>query len=181
VQFTASQALRDKLELALDLMAHQNPGRDLAAVVDKGLDLLIAELMKKRFGQTSRPQRPRPSKPERVTSEIQRKVLDRDGLECTFVDDDGNRCRARALLEHDHRHPRGKGGASDVSNIRLLCAPHNHLEAERHYGRAHIERAIAQSRNERLVRDSGPRRRDDATSSTRSDDTEITRASGRGS
>jgi hypothetical protein len=65
VQFTASQVLRDKLELALDLMAHQNPGRDLAPLVEKGLDLLIAELMKKRFGQTSRPYQPRPSQPER--------------------------------------------------------------------------------------------------------------------
>jgi hypothetical protein len=181
VQFTATQALREMLELALDLMAHQNPGRDLAAVVDKGLDLLIAELMKKRFGQSSRPRPARASKSERVTSETQRKVLERDGLECTFVDDNGNRCQARALLEYDHRHPRGKGGASDVSNIRLLCKAHNHLEAERHFGRAHIERAIAQSRSQRLVRDSGPRRRDDATSNTRSDDTEMTRASSRGS
>ena len=55
VQFTASLAQKQKLEFALDLMSHRNPKRDLAPVVERGLDLLIAELLRTRMGKTSRP------------------------------------------------------------------------------------------------------------------------------
>jgi hypothetical protein len=111
-QFTANQELKDKLELAADLMAHRNPSRDFAPIVDKALDLLIAELKKERFGQTTRPQHSRkastPSgiakaRPERVTNATKRKVFERDGMQCAFVDEDGKRCSARAFLERDHR------------------------------------------------------------------------------
>ena len=38
--FTASEALKDKLERAQRLMSHANPGGDLAAVVERAIDLL---------------------------------------------------------------------------------------------------------------------------------------------
>jgi hypothetical protein len=54
VQFTADAALKEKLELARDLMRHTLPGGDLAAIVARSLDLLIEQLMKRRFGATTR-------------------------------------------------------------------------------------------------------------------------------
>jgi 5-methylcytosine-specific restriction endonuclease McrA len=121
-------------------MAHRNPSRDFAPIVDKALDLLIAELKKERFGQTTRPQRSRKAKPKRVTNVTKREVLERDGLRCAYVDEQGKRCTARAFLERDHRVPRGKGGGSEPENIRHLCRPHNQYVAEIEYGRAHIAR-----------------------------------------
>jgi 5-methylcytosine-specific restriction endonuclease McrA len=56
LQLTASQALKDKLERARDLMSHANPSGELALVVEKALDALLERLEKERFAQTRRPQ-----------------------------------------------------------------------------------------------------------------------------
>jgi hypothetical protein len=55
VQLTAGVELRDKLERARDLMRHRNPTGDLAVVVERALDLLLAKLEKERLGKTTRP------------------------------------------------------------------------------------------------------------------------------
>jgi hypothetical protein len=54
VQFTADAALKEKLERARDLMRHALPSGDLAALIARSLDLLIEQLMKRRFGTPSR-------------------------------------------------------------------------------------------------------------------------------
>ena len=111
VQFTASAELRDKLELARDLMSHSNPGRDLAIVMERAIDLLLTELQKRKFGKTSAPKRRRPearrgeSGRHSVTNAARREVLERDGMRCTYVSPDGRRCEARAFLEFDHAQP----------------------------------------------------------------------------
>jgi hypothetical protein len=55
VQFTADQRLHDKLAQAQHLMRHQVADGDLARVVERALDLLIADRRKKLFGQVARP------------------------------------------------------------------------------------------------------------------------------
>lgn len=50
IQFTAGVELKDKLELARDLMRHSLPSGDVGAIVERALDLLIEDLMKRRFG-----------------------------------------------------------------------------------------------------------------------------------
>jgi hypothetical protein len=153
VKFTASRALEEKIELARDLMSHGNPQGDLATIIEAALDLLIAERLKKKLGQTKRKQkRARGAKRSHVTNQTRREVIARDGLGCTFVNDAGERCGARAFLELDHREPKGKGGGSEAENMRILCRAHNQREAERVYGKAHMERS--QKRKEELrVRD----------------------------
>jgi len=150
VEFTASAELRDKLELCRDLLAHANPSRDLAAVIERAVDLLLAELESKRLARTKRPRhepatrdaRPaRVANPARVTSATRRKVFDRDGLQCAYVSPDGCRCQARAFLELDHAEPRALGGKSDSENLRVRCRAHNQLAAEQAFGREAIERA----------------------------------------
>jgi hypothetical protein len=145
VKFTASRAMREKLELARDLMSHTNPKGELAVVL---VDLLIAELEKKKQGRTNRPQKKsRPAKDTHVTRAARREVVERDGWRCSFVANDGRRCDARGFLEFDHETPRGHGGSSQPENLRLLCRAHNRWAAERAYGKAHVTQAIADSRN----------------------------------
>jgi hypothetical protein len=55
LQLTASATLRDKLERARDLMRHSNHTGDLAVVVERALDALLAQLEKERLGKTARP------------------------------------------------------------------------------------------------------------------------------
>jgi 5-methylcytosine-specific restriction endonuclease McrA len=50
VQFTADASLQHKLQHARDLLRHAYPGGDLSDIVSRALDLLIEDLMKRRFG-----------------------------------------------------------------------------------------------------------------------------------
>ena len=54
IQLTADAALKNKLELARDLMRHTQPDGDFAAILGRALDLLIEQLMKRRFGARSK-------------------------------------------------------------------------------------------------------------------------------
>jgi len=173
LQLNMPERVKAKLELARDLMSHANPSGDLAVVVERALDLLVAQLQKTRFGQTARPrkrQQPRtehedldrsksvgvstPSPPSRpapgarshIPNETKRQLLARDGLRCSHVDNDGTRCSARAFLEIHHRHPWARGGPDTLENLRVLCHAHNQLRAEQDFGKAHVERAVAQRR-----------------------------------
>ena len=141
VEFTASAALREKLELCRDLMSHANPTRDLGVVLERALDLLLAELEKKRLGRVkrARPRVPRAAKRGRVTAAVRRQVFERDGLRCSYVSPEGRRCDARAFLELDHVEPRAHAGADDATNLRVRCRAHNQFAAERVFGREHME------------------------------------------
>jgi hypothetical protein len=143
VEFTASAALREKLERARDLMSHANPSREIANVLESALDLLLEKLESRRLGKLKRSQRKSSSRagkqsPARVSREVRRQVFARDGERCTFVGPDGHRCSARSFLELDHIDPLGLGGASDVANIRVRCRSHNQLWAEQAFGREHV-------------------------------------------
>ena len=62
------------------------------------------------------------------------KVVERDGLCCSYVSPDGHRCGARAFLELDHERAWAKGGADSVENLRVLCRAHNQFLAEQGFG-----------------------------------------------
>lgn len=141
VEFSASAELVEKLELCRDLMSHAHPGGELEIVVERALDLLLAELQATRLAQTKRPRpanRAR-SASARITSDVRRRVFERDGLRCTFVSPDGRRCEARAFLQLDHVEPRALGGSNDAGNLRVRCGAHNRLWAEQVFGRERVE------------------------------------------
>jgi hypothetical protein len=54
-EFTASAALREKLERCLYLSSHANPSRDLGFVVERAVELLLAKLERERLGKAKRP------------------------------------------------------------------------------------------------------------------------------
>jgi hypothetical protein len=80
----------------------------------------------------------------KLPRETQRQVFARDGHQCTFVSDDGVRCPARGRLQIDHILPRAKGGDDRIENLRLLCAAHNQLMAERHFGRDFMRQRMSE-------------------------------------
>lgn len=148
VELTISAELKEKIARATDLMRHRNPNGDLAVVLERAVDLLIAQLEKERFGRTTKPRSEPPAskaksaRPGYVSNAVRREVYERDGGQCTFVDERGRRCTSRAFLELDHRVAKALGGTDDAENIRLLCRFHNALHAQRTFGRAYVERAI---------------------------------------
>jgi 5-methylcytosine-specific restriction endonuclease McrA len=69
-----------------------------------------------------------------VPAAVRDAVFARDGGRCAYVGANGIPCGSRHLLHIDHVEPFGRGGGATLENLRLLCAPHNQMEAERVYG-----------------------------------------------
>ena len=84
------------------------------------------------------------------SSILRDEVLARDGFECSFVSDDGVRCRCRSGLQIDHILPWAYGGRTEASNLRTVCQTHNLMHARRIFGDAKIEEAIAARRPDRF-------------------------------
>jgi hypothetical protein len=139
VQFTAGAELREKIERARELLSHAIPSGDLAALFERGLDALIAQETKRRLG-AGKPRRRRPLSPgsRHVPVEVARQVWERDGRQCTFVDEQGHRCSARRFLTIEHREPFALGGPTTVENTCLLCSAHNQAAARQVFGAAQI-------------------------------------------
>jgi 5-methylcytosine-specific restriction endonuclease McrA len=166
IQFTADERVRDKLKLAQDLLRHHVPGGDVALVVERALDLLIASRKKQLFAETDKPRRlPRTSESSRADDDAQvvcsrsdparasrhiphavrREVVARDGEQCCFVGPDGTRCPARGRLEFHHQVPYARGGPAASDNVQLLCRAHNALMAERDFGLGFIRAQLGRS------------------------------------
>lgn len=143
---TIDNALRAKVEQALELMRHRVGPGNFAAVIDEALDLLIEKVKKERFGVG---RRPRPQRPEPVPGEgaegsphvsrhipaaIKRAVYERDEGRCTFVSHDGRRCSETGGLEFDHLDGFAITREHSVEGIALRCRPHNLHAAEQVYG-----------------------------------------------
>ena len=135
VQFTADAETYDLLRRAQELLSHQFPTGDPAAVVKRALRLLVCDLERRRHGKTERPGKiqPRPGS-RHVPSEVRRQVHARDGGQCTFVGPDGRRCAERALIELHHETPYAFGGQPTVEGIAELCATHNQYLGRRQSG-----------------------------------------------
>ncbi len=160
LQVTIDQGTHDKLRRAQELLGHAVPSGDVAVVLDRALDALLAQLEKRKLAATSRPGPRRRSESVRhVPAEVRRKVWQRDGGQCTFESDRGKRCEARTRLELDHVDPVARGGEAGhpaqvgPDGIRLRCRAHNQYAAEQTYGtdfmrhkRQEAQRRAAQAR-----------------------------------
>lgn len=135
VQFTVSRDTHDKLRQAQDLLRHRVPTGDVAAIFDRALTLLLAELHRTKHAATERPRSPRPSgsHSRHVPAAVKREVSKRDGGQCAFLGAAG-RCSERGFLEYHHVVPFADGGTTTAANLELRCRAHNSYEAERWFG-----------------------------------------------
>jgi hypothetical protein len=142
-------------------MRHAAPNGELAVVLERAVDLLIAERRKQLFGKVEKPRRGVLGRSKRssryVPRAIRREVVERAQEQCTFVAQDGRRCTARGRLELDHRLPYGRGGIATADNLRVLCKSHNLLMAERAYGRAFVRERMESVRQGRIGYGRDPR------------------------
>lgn len=136
IQVTFTRTAHDKLRRAQALMRHQLPSGDPAAVLERGLDLLLMDLLKKKAAAVQHPRAPREGVPKgrHVPADVKRKVWNRDAGQCAFASGDGRRCSATGCLEYHHVVPFATGGKTTVDNIELRCRAHNGYEAERYFG-----------------------------------------------
>jgi hypothetical protein len=149
IQFTGGAELRQLLQEARGLLRHRIPDGAPGPIFEQALRLLVRELRKSKYAQTSRPLSRRASEnrdtgPARqIPAQIRREVVARDGERCTFVGRRGRVCGSRDGLEFHHLDPWARSHRHSADRIALYCRTHNHLAAERDYGRDHMQRCRA--------------------------------------
>jgi hypothetical protein len=144
---TVSRRFVEKLAAARDALSHSHPGAGSEVVLEAALDLLLAAHERKRgLVKKPRPAPPRPTtSPRHVPADVKRAVWARDGGCCQWPMASGGVCGSTTRLELDHIVPVARGGASTMSNIRVLCAVHNQLAARRMFGDAWMDRFVAKA------------------------------------
>jgi hypothetical protein len=149
LRLTIDKGMHDKIRQLRELLSHAVPSGDVAQVLERALDLAIAQLQKSKYAATEKPRvrTARPPKGRHIPADVRRAVRERDQGRCTFEGDGGHRCGARAFVQFDHARAFALGGEATVEGTRLLCGPHNQLEAERVFGAEFMSR----KREERLA------------------------------
>jgi hypothetical protein len=148
IQFTATAALRDKLERLVALMRAEVPDGDLAVVIELAVTEKLERLEARRFAHAKAPRKTLAATDtaptsRRIPAAVRRAVRERDGGRCRFVDATGRRCSEQRRLEFHHRHPFSMGGDHSPGNVSLMCPAHNRYLAERDYGREAVSRHLA--------------------------------------
>jgi hypothetical protein len=105
------------------------------AVFERALDVLLADMERKKLAATTRPRAARDATPgsRHIPAAVRREVWRRDGARCAFVGTAG-RCAERGFLELHHVVPFAQGGQATTANIELRCRAHNAYEAELEFG-----------------------------------------------
>jgi hypothetical protein len=121
--------------LLLALTYHTIPNGDPAAIFDRALTVLLADLERAKLAVTDRPRAPRAMArgSRHIPAAVKRAVWQRDDGRCAFVGTNG-RCTERGFLEFHHVVPYAAGGKAVIENVELRCAPHNAYEAEQYFG-----------------------------------------------
>lgn len=148
LSFSASEEFMAKLEKIKSLAWHRLPSNPtLEQVFELAVDYFIEdkdpsvrqerrEARKARSGkkkkETERESNER--RPRHVAAAVKNDVFTRDTGRCTYVGSDGRLCASTQALQFDHIQPVARGGTGTPGNLRLLCAYHNRLEAERILG-----------------------------------------------
>jgi hypothetical protein len=157
IQFTASGALREKLQEAQALLRHQLPDGDLAEIFDRALTLLLQDTKRRKFAQTSRPSRregaaKRDADDRRasryIPAGIKRAVVARDQGRCAYVSRAGRRCNSPDQLEFHHRRAWARLKRHSLGGIELRCRAHNHHAAVQDFGAEHMACCRAKARVE---------------------------------
>lgn len=134
LQVTISAASRERLKHIQDLMRHTIPNGDPAAIVERALELLHDDLLKKKAAGVARPRSTaRAAGPagRHIPSSVKREVWRRDQGRCAFVSPDGHRCDNEGFVEYHHVDAYWLGGDATAVNIELRCRAHNGFEWQR--------------------------------------------------
>lgn len=142
LQVTIDGDILDKLQLAKDMLRHAVPSGADAAILDRALSALLADLARKKFAAVDNP-RASPGTADgsrHIPAEVKRAVWLRDLGRCAFLGEGSRRCGERGFLEFHHVKPYAVGGEATVENVQLRCRRHNAYEARLYFGEVRAER-----------------------------------------
>jgi len=140
IHVTVSARFLRKLEDAAAMLSQALPGATSEAILEAGLDLLLAQAEKRR-GVVEKPRKsPRPAKADHIPAHVKRAVWARDGGKCQWALASGGICGCTRRLQFDHIQPLALGGKSTIENVRMLCRAHNLLAARLAFGDEWMDR-----------------------------------------
>ncbi len=121
------------------------PDAGLATIIEVAVTEKLERLEARRFGKSKTPRKrvdesDTSASSRYIPAPVRRAVWERDGTQCTYVDEKGRRCAERLNLEFDHLDPFGRGGDHRPENLRLRCRTHNLFKAEQDYGKDVMKR-----------------------------------------
>ena len=148
LRVTLGEEAHGALRQLQDLLSHELPGGDPAAIIERALATLLEQTLAKKAALTRRPRSTSPSRPRdraageeqeparsrHIPAAIRRAVWKRDGARCAHLDQRGRRCTSRRFLELHHREPWARGGEHSTDNLELRCRAHNQYQATLDYG-----------------------------------------------
>jgi hypothetical protein len=136
IQFTIDRRTYDALRQIQDMMRHTIPDGDLAVIFSRALSLLLLDVSRKKWADTTTQRTPRSTDltSRHVPAAVKREVWRRDGGQCAFRGQHG-RCSETGFLEFHHLVPYARRGATTTANLELRCRAHNVYEAEKEFGR----------------------------------------------
>ncbi|MBD3179440.1 MAG: DUF222 domain-containing protein [Candidatus Latescibacteria bacterium] len=144
IRFSAGEDFMKKLEKVKSLLSRKYPrGVNLELMFEELLDNYLDQNDPERREADNNIKINKLKRTRHIPRNIKDKVYRRDGGRCSFVGKSGRRCSSRWNLQYDHIIPYAKGGDNSPDNLRLLCARHNRLMAEREYGSDKIKRTIS--------------------------------------
>ncbi|HEU0091181.1 MAG TPA: hypothetical protein VFS78_03670, partial [Vicinamibacteria bacterium] len=128
VQFTIGKESHDKLRRLQALLRREIPDGDPGAIFDRALTLLLEKVERTKLGAAAKPRPPHPTRPgtdeedwrrvpasRHTPSHVKRAAWRRDGGQCGFVAQLGQRCTERTFLEFHHIQPYAQVGDSPRS------------------------------------------------------------------
>jgi hypothetical protein len=141
LQLTIGTETHDKLRRVCDLMRHSIPSGDIAAVLDRALDVLLNHLERTKVGAAVRPRSGvlANDSSRHIPAAVRRAVWKRDGGRCAFRGAHGP-CGETGFLQFHHRQPFAAGGKATEENIELRCRAHDQHEADLFFGEPFIVR-----------------------------------------
>jgi hypothetical protein len=155
VRITLDATAKADLDTLRALLSHKIPDGDVGAVLREAIRCALEKHGKRRgavgvdreIAATARKKddgsAPRSATPpaRSIPAPLRREVWRRDGGRCTFVGPDGHRCDSRWQLQFDHIDAVALAGGKTptAADLRLRCRPHNIFEAERVFGREHMD------------------------------------------
>ena len=150
IKFQASAEFTKKLEQVQSLLSGKFPrGASLEDVFSECMEAYLEkrcpirrEKRRAKRNAKSAPKAKANKRSRYVPAGIHDQIFIRDEHRCSYVSDDGVRCECKHNLHVDHRKPFAIGGRSEFDNLRLLCGPHNRMEAKRVFGESYIKSRI---------------------------------------
>jgi hypothetical protein len=130
IRFTVGKAFMEKLDQLRNLLGHQLSDQQYATLFEELADIVLKKLEPK----PPTLEKSSSSETRYVSPKLKNAVWHRDQGRCTYTTSDGRRCPSRYALQYEHIVPFGKGGKTNMENLKLLCLAHNQLAAIQEFG-----------------------------------------------